>query len=285
MTASPGIPADLAPAFHGCARVTRARSSSYWLATAVLPRTHRPFVHALYAFARRADDLVDHPGTDPAGALDAYRSEFRRAVAGGSTQESVLDAVAYTIDVWDLPLGAFDRFFRSMEMDLTVVSYESWDDLLGYMDGSAAAIGELMLPILEPEDRGRAFGPARDLGLAFQLTNFLRDIDEDLDRGRQYVPQADLRRFGVDLTARRATPEFAELMEFEIERCRRLYESADDGITLLPARSARCVRLASELYQRILTRIEDAGGDVFTNRARVPGLEKARVVVKTLARH
>ena len=97
-----------------------------------------------------------------------------------------------------------------MTMDLTVERYATWDDLLDYMDGSAAVIGEMMLPILEPSDLAAATGPARDLGNAFQLTNFLRDIDEDLDRGRQYVPQEDIARFGADLTQRRVTPEFVD---------------------------------------------------------------------------
>ena len=103
------------------------------------------------------------------------------------------------------------------------------------MDGSAAVIGEMMLPILEPPDLAAATPPARALGEAFQLTNFLRDIDEDLDRGRQYVPQEDLRRFGVDLTERRCTPEFVELMRFEIDRCRALYRSPRRGSPMLPA--------------------------------------------------
>ena len=114
------------------------------------------------------------------------------------------------------------------------------------MDGSAAVIGEMMLPILEPTDLDRALAARARLGNAFQLTNFLRDIDEDLDRGRQYVPQEDLRRFGVDLCQRRASPELSALMRFEIERCRALYRSADVGIAMLPAaRPAACAPPAS----------------------------------------
>ncbi|NBX13512.1 MAG: carotenoid biosynthesis protein, partial [Acidimicrobiia bacterium] len=105
---------------------------------------------------------------------------------------------------------------------------------------------------------------------AFQLTNFLRDVNEDLDRGRVYIPQVDVRRFGVDLAARRCTPEFVALMKFEIERCRELYASADKGIAMLPARSARCIRAARTLYSRILERIEAQQYDVFAKRASVP---------------
>ncbi len=123
---------------------------------------------------------------------------------------------------------------------------------------------------------------ARDLGLAFQLTNFLRDVDEDLDRGRQYLPQEDLRRFGVDLRRRQASVELAALLRFEIERCHVLYRSADVGIAMLPERSARCVRAARLLYSRILERIERRDFDVFSGRARVPTWQKATVVARAV---
>src|SRR3954449_13161713 len=115
------------------------------------------------------------------------------------------------------------------------------------MDGSAAGIGEMMLPVLRPLSADGP-APARPLGLAFQLTNFLRDVGEDLDRGRVYVPQEDLRRFGADPHVRRVTPEWRELMRFEIDRNRALYRQADRGIPLLPPSSARCVSAACTLY-------------------------------------
>jgi phytoene synthase len=166
-----------------------------------------------------------------------------------------------------------------MRMDLTVSCYETWDDLLVYMDGSAAVIGEMMLPILEPTS-DLAKRRARDLGIAFQLTNFLRDVAEDLDRGRVYLPRADLTRFGADPAARTVDDAWRALMQFEFDRNRRLYESADLGIAYLPPASARCVRAARVLYARILDRIEDADYDVFTRRARVPNREKATVVAR-----
>jgi 15-cis-phytoene synthase len=126
-----------------------------------------------------------------------------------------------------------------------------------------------MLPVLEPTDVTAAFEPARDLGLAFQLTNFLRDVGEDLDRGRVYLPQEDLDRFGADPWSRQVTPAWRQLMEFEIARARSLYASADRGIEWLPPRSAACVRAARVLYSRILLEIERNGYDVFATRARV----------------
>ncbi len=141
----------------------------------------------------------------------------------------------------------------------------------------------MMLPILEPRDPAAAAPHARDLGDAFQLTNFLRDVGEDLDRGRVYLPQEDLRRYGADPALRRATPEWCELMRFEIARCRRLYVSADIGIGLLPDRSATCVRTARLLYSQILEVIEAQDYDVFTKRARVPTWQKAAMVGKLLS--
>ena len=167
-----------------------------------------------------------------------------------------------------------------MAMDLTVDRYDTWDDLLGYMDGSAAVIGEMMLPILEPLSPD-AFAHARDLGFAFQLTNFLRDVAEDLDRGPGVHapggPRALRRR---SRTGASSTTRGATLMRFEIERCRELYRSADIGIALLPPSSAPCVRAARVLYSGILDRIEAAGYDVFAVRARVPTWRKLATVAR-----
>jgi phytoene synthase len=168
-----------------------------------------------------------------------------------------------------------------MTMDLTVASYETFDDLLGYMDGSAAVIGEMMLPILEPSSPAAA-PHARDLGIAFQLTNFLRDVSEDLDRGRVYLPQEDVRRFGANPAERRVSGSWRELMRYEIARTREYYASADLGMPYLPSASARCIRAARRLYSAILDRIEAADYDVFTRRARVPSWRKALVVSQSI---
>jgi phytoene synthase len=199
----------------------------------------------------------------------------------GGSDDPVMAAVADTVLTVGIDQECFDRFFGAMAMDLTTTSYETWEDLCGYMEGSAAVIGEMMLPVLEPMSPA-AREPARALGFAFQLTNFLRDIDEDLDRGRVYLPQADLRRFGVDLSQRAVTPEWRAFMAFQLDRNRELYRVADTGIPLLPARSARCVGAARVLYSRILELIEDADYDVFTSRLRVPTWRKAATAGRIL---
>ena len=190
-------------------------------------------------------------------------------------------AVVHTVITCDIDPECFERFFDAMTMDLTTTSYQTWEDLLAYMEGSAAVIGEMMLPVLEPFSPA-AKAPARSLGLAFQLTNFIRDIDEDLDRGRVYLPQDDLQLFDVDLGQRHVTPEWRALLAYEIERNRALYSFADTGIAMLPPRSARCVGTARVLYAQILDQIERNGYDVFSQRARVPTPRKAATAARIM---
>ncbi len=277
------LPAEarLAEGYRRCRRLTWDYGTTYFWGAALLPRERRHHVYAVYALCRLADDIVDDPRTIEAGdvvetrrRLEAFADTFRAALVERDSDDPVIAAVVHTVVSCGIELECFDRFFAAMAMDLTRSSYETWDDLCGYMEGSAAVIGEMMLPVLQPSSP-LAVEPARALGLAFQLTNFLRDIDEDLDRGRAYVPQEDLRRFGVDLPARRVTPEFRRFLAFEIERNRTLYAFADTGIALLPPRSARCVGAARVLYAQILDRIEAADYDVFSSRARVPTWRKA----------
>jgi len=281
----PKGPVTLAESYALCKQFNKRHGTTYYWSTKVLPPDKRPHVHALYGFCRYADDIVDDLGPVPVAereaALASFGERFFRDLGAGLSDDPVLMAVVDTVRKFPIDPECFKRFLRSMTMDLTVAAYETWHDLLGYMDGSAAVIGEMMLPILEPLDTA-AFGHARDLGNAFQLTNFLRDVNEDLDRGRVYIPQQDVRRFGVDLSARSCTPEFVALMKFEIARCRELYESADKGIAMLPPRSARCIRAARVLYSRILERIEAQEYDVFAQRASVPTVQKALMVGRLL---
>ncbi len=273
--------------YERCRRLNQRYGTTYYWSTYALPRVKRHHVHALYGFCRHADDIVDETGPAPvdvrAKALDDFGRRFFDDLDAGRSDDEVLKAVVHTVHAFGIDPDCFRRFLRSMTMDLTVSTYATWDDLLVYMDGSAAVIGEMMLPILEPLSPD-ALGPARDLGNAFQLTNFLRDVAEDLDRGRVYLPQADLARFGADPARREASPEWVALMDFEIARCRDLYRSSDAGLALLPPTSARCVGAARVLYARILDRIEAQGGDVFSERARVPTWQKAVTVVGALRR-
>lgn len=273
--------------YERCRQLNKRYGTTYYWSTYLLPKVKRHHVHALYGFCRHADDIVDDLGDtvpipERERALTAFGGRFFADLAAGHSDDPVLKAVVHTVKAFDIDPECFRRFLRSMAMDLTVTTYETWDDLLGYMDGSAAVIGEMMLPILEPYDYDDALPHARDLGNAFQLTNFLRDVNEDLDLGRVYVPQEDIRKFGAEsaIAERRVTPELVELLRFETARARDLYASADLGVSMLPPASARCIAGARDLYSRILERIEAADYDVFAARAQVPTWQKLAVAAR-----
>lgn len=284
---------ELTLAYDRCRRVHQRHGRSYYLATRLLPAWKRRHVHALYGFTRYADDIVDSTGALPAGErarrLRSWSDRFRAGLRGERVKDPLLPAVLHTIAVFGLRHGDFEVFLHSMAMDLAVTSYAGYDDLLSYMEGSAAAIGTMMLPILQPDDPAAAREPARQLGLAFQLTNFIRDVAEDLARGRVYLPEADLARFGVtgaDLAAAaragKAPRAVRELVEFEVGRAWTHYSLAAPGIPMLPSGSQTCVRAAYHLYSGILREIEAAGYDVFAGRAAVPRWQRLGVAARCL---
>jgi phytoene synthase len=176
-----------------------------------------------------------------------------------------------------------------MAMDLTVTGYATYADLLRYMEGSAAVIGTMMLPILEATDPAAAREPARQLGLAFQLTNFIRDVAEDLGRGRIYLPAEDLAAFGVspaDLAtaaaARRSTDPVRELVAFEIRRARAHYAAATPGIALLAPSSRACIRAAYRIYGGILDEVEARDYEVFDGRVVVPNRRRLALALRSV---
>jgi phytoene synthase len=285
---------ELDRAYERCRALHARHGHTYYRATRLLPAWKRRHVHALYGFARTADEIVDAvDGAAPAvraERLAAWGRAFEAGLAGRTVDDPVLVAVLHTIAVFDLDPTDFTLFLRSMAMDLTVSSYETYDDLLGYMEGSAAVIGAMMLPVLGTVDRARAIGPARELGRAFQLTNFIRDVAEDLRRGRVYLPQSDLRAFGVTsegldaaVAAGSATGEIKDLIRYEVSRARAHYRAAAPGIDLLVPGSRACMRTAYRLYQGILDEIQRADGDVIRRRARVPAARRAAIVAACLA--
>ena len=281
---------SLAASYDRCRQLHRQHGRTYYLATRLLPGWKRRHVHALYGFTRYADEIVDRaPGDGRAARLADWSSRFLAGLDGEPVDDPLLPAVLHTIRVFDLDLVDFRKFLASMAMDLEVTSYPSYADLLGYMDGSAAVIGTMMLPILESADPAAAREPARQLGLAFQLTNFIRDVSEDLDLGRVYLPAEDLARFGVtpaDLKAAQAAgtaPEpVRELVAFEVQRARRHYERAAPGVPMLAPASQACIRAAYRLYGGILDEVEKLDYDVFSRRARVPRRRRLAVALASV---
>ncbi|MDI6102813.1 phytoene/squalene synthase family protein [Actinoplanes sp. NEAU-A12] len=280
---------DLAAAYERCRELHREHGRTYYLATRLLPAWKRRHVHALYGFTRYADEIVDRtesrPSAERAVVLTEWSERFLAGLRGEPVDDPLLPAVLHTIAVFGLDLDDFEKFLRSMAMDLTVTAYPRYDDLLDYMDGSAAVIGTMMLPILGSSDPAAAREPARQLGIAFQLTNFVRDVAEDLDRGRIYLPGEHLAEFGVTrriLQQRVATPAIKELIKAEVARARDHYALAAPGIPLLEPASQACMRTAFQLYGGILDEIEAADYDVFARRATVPNRRRAAVAVRSL---
>jgi 15-cis-phytoene synthase len=273
---------NLASAYERCRELHKRHGRTYYLATRLLPAWKRRHVHALYGFTRYADEIVDQtealPPAERARKLAAWSAEFVAGLGGAPTDDPLLPAVLHTIRVFDIDLDDFRSFLDSMAMDLTVTEYATYADLLAYMEGSAAVIGTMMLPILEAaDDRAAAREPARQLGLAFQLTNFIRDVGEDLERGRVYLPQEDLDAFGVtraDLeqaaAAGTSSPAIRELIAYEVQRARVHYVAAAPGVPLLAPASQTCIRAAYRIYGAILDEIEAQDYDVFRRRATVP---------------
>jgi phytoene synthase len=284
---------ELAAAYDRCRALHRRHGRTYYLATRMLPEWKRRHVHALYGFARYADEIVDRtdplPMTDRAAALRAWSDRFLGGLRGEPVEDPLLPAVLHTIAVFDLDRDDFAAFLESMAMDLTVTGYRDYAELLAYMAGSAAAIGSMMLPVLGSSDLAAAREPARQLGLAFQLTNFIRDVAEDLDRGRLYLPREDLDRFGVtqqDLVSAavrgRATGPIKELMAYEVERARVHYAAAAPGVPLLAPASQACIRTAYHLYGGILDEVVRADYDVFRRRATVSNRRRLAVAARCL---
>jgi len=284
----------LASAYEQCRRIHAAHGRTYYLATRLLPRDRRPDVWALYAFARVADELVDAPLTPDAAALLAWREQSMTAMRSASSpdpqEQPVLAATWHTMRTFGLDPDLLQEFLDSMVMDLTISRYATWEDLRGYMRGSAAVIGELMAPLLGASGKD-AMTRAAALGEAFQLTNFIRDIGEDLARGRIYLPQEDLARFGVseDLLAQAVrtgvpSPQVRALVAFEVRRAIGLYDTAQPGLRMVNGRSQPCLDAAFTLYRRILHRVIAHDFNVFERRLVVPGWQRLATAGHVAAR-
>jgi phytoene synthase len=275
---------DLRASYEECKRLNALHGKTYYLATLLLPKAKRPFVHALYGFARYADEIVDDLASElsieeKSEALSNWGNGVLADLKKGTSEDHVGRALIDTVKRFDIPHEHFEAFLHSMTMDLTVQEYETYEDLLEYVYGSAAVIGLEMVPILGPLHND-AFEAAKKLGIAFQLANFIRDVDEDLDRGRVYLPIKELAQFGVTremLEERVLTPEIIEALKFQIARVRQLQAEAAPGIAMLEATSRPCIEAASTLYCGIVDEVEKIGYDIFNQRAKTSTARRIRV--------
>jgi phytoene synthase len=278
---------ELRAAYEACRLLHADFGRSYYLATLLLPPAKRPYVNSLYGFARYADEIVDNgdPATKSA-TLTAWCAGVLADIRNGASTDPICGALLHTIKVWDIPATYFEAFLTSMLMDLTVTEYPTFADLRTYMYGSAAVIGLQMTPILGARDP-RAAEYAAALGEAFQLTNFIRDIAEDTERGRIYLPLEDLDAFGVtreQLARGQLTPGIRELIRYEIHRTRLIYAHAREGIELLAPAGRECIGTAYALYSGILDEVERADYEVFAKRASVPLSRRLRIALPAYRR-
>lgn len=293
----------LRSAYAHCRELNARHGRTYFLATRLLAPGQRPFVHALYGFARYCDDIVDdlddpRPIEEKAADLALLGTRLRAELAdpgsapGSGRDHPVVVAVADTARRHDLDPGLFEAFLTSMRADTEVRDYPTYADLDRYMYGSAAVIGLQALPVLGTcVPRAEAEPAAAALGVAFQLTNFLRDVGEDLDRDRVYLPADELAAFGVDrerLVARRRDgrpdPRVRAALAHLVARTRAVYRRAAPGLDQLASRSRPCVRAAFRLYGGILEEIVAADYDVLTRRAVVPSSRRLAVALPELGR-
>jgi len=266
--------ADLAAAYDACRRIQRRHDPTYYYATRRLPRDVRPAVHALYGYVRGADEMVDGPSRspDPAvrrAALDGWQAALEDGLATGTSPQPVVAALVDAGRRHDLPLGELRTYMGSMRVDCDRVRIENRAELDRYMQGSAASVGRIMAPLLgAPTELHEEF--AR-LGVAFQLTNFIRDVKEDWELDRVYLPRDERSRFGVEdhaIASGHATPEFRQLLALEVERARALFHGTAPAVDGVSASVRPGIRLARTVYLRVLDRVEALDFDVLRRRVR-----------------
>jgi len=278
-----------------CKRLNSKHGKTYYLATLLLPPEKRPFVHALYGFARYADEIVDDLDSKLSTKektiwLKKWSNQILKDLKAGKSSDEIGMALIDTVKRFQIPIAHFEAFLKSMAMDLTITSYQKYEDLMEYVYGSAAVIGLQMVPILGLEEKYRsdkkfrkiADEAAQKLGIAFQLANFIRDVSEDLDRGRVYLPMAEWKKFGVtrkDLENRVVTPQIKAALKFQIARVRKLQSEAEDGIKYLAKKSQPCINAASELYCGIVDEVEKIDYQIFSKRAKTSNWRRLKVAL------
>ena len=272
-----------------CRKIHKRFGTTYYYSTLRFPKQIQWRVHAIYAFVRVPDEWVDNPEhlniNERVGLLQDWRKQLARGLGGKRPEHFAMRAFCDAVIECGIPVEEATLFLDAMEMDLTKTRSETYEDLRNYMRGSASAIGVMMCYAMNAKTDYDTIARAKALGEAMQLTNFLRDINEDMERGRIYLPLEDMRRFGVseaDLRANNVTEPFREMIRFEIARARELYLLSDLGISKLPPKMRKAVLLSRLLYSQILSRIEAQEYDVFRRRARTNSLHKLGCAVRVL---
>jgi phytoene synthase len=273
--------------YERCHDIVRTHSRSFAMSSRFLPYAKRRAVWAAYAFCRTADNIVDRttPAAERLAAIDAWEQQLIAAYDGRAT-DPVYVAFADAVSRFGIPMQAALDLLRGARMDITVNRYATFEALSDYCYLVASTVGVMMMPVLGCVSADAA-EYAITLGRAMQLTNILRDVGEDAEMGRIYLPAEDLAHFKYtedDLFAHTIDARFVALMRFEIARARALYRDAEAGIAMLQPESRYAVRLALHLYRSILSAIEANGFNVFTMRAVVPAHAKVSTALSLILR-
>lgn len=274
---------SLQAAYNHCRQIQKHFGTSYYFATRFFEPSIRNGVHALYAFVRYPDQWVDDSShlakAEVRQLLNRYVADLLRALDGETVDSPVLTAFADTVVKYQIPIEYICEFLDAMNMDLERSRYHTFEELKSYARGSASVVGLMMLCLFgvcrEPLTRY-----AELMGLAMQLTNFLRDVKEDFLRGRIYLPQEELQEHSLtesDIAQGVVDQRWRTFMQFQIERARKAYREAECGIPLLPKHAQYPVLLGSRLYAAILTEIEQADYDVYSARVRTSGWTKLSI--------
>lgn len=292
----------LRASYSRCRRLNAVHGRTYFLATQLLPPESRPAIHALYGLARYADEIVDdltdtRPWQQRLSELDTLTAQLLEGLTRGRSDHPVLAAPVHTAVRYQIDPQHFADFMTSMRMDRPVgqggvSGYRTFDELARYVYGSAAVIGLEVLPVLGTVvPRAQAEPHAAALGIAFQITNFLRDVGEDLDRGRVYLPADELAAFGVNRAlldwcrgTGRSDRRVRRALAHLVARTRAIYRRAAPGIPMLAPVSRACIATAFTLYGGILDEIEAAGYDVLSRRVAVPTRRRLAVALPGLGR-
>lgn len=263
----------LEESYAHCRRVARRRAKNFYYAFRLLDRRRHDGLCALYAFMRRCDDASDEPGetAERRRAIQQWRRGLAAALEGDYGEEAEWPALHDTVRRFDIPQAYFFAMLEGVASDLEPRRMRTFEELYGYCYQVASVVGLSVVHVLGFQGE-EALGLAEKCGVAFQLTNILRDLKEDWERGRIYVPHEDLERFGVKPWER--TAGFLELLRFEAGRARKYYEESRPLLGMVEASGRRSLWALIEIYRRLLERVERAGYGVLEGRVRVPVWEK-----------
>ena len=280
---------SLEESYRLCRAIARRTAKNFYYSFLVMPQEKRRSMCAIYAFMRRSDDIADS-AANPAVALEGlrkWRAQVEAALNGGSSDEPILPALADTVKRYRIEPRYFRELLDGTEMDQAVTRYETFDDLYKYCYHVASVVGLIVLPVFGTTDES-AKVPAEACGIAFQLTNILRDVKEDAQMGRVYLPREDLRKFGVeesDLMNGTATPQFLELMKFEAGRAHEFYGKAQPLLAMIDPDSRGTLAVMIGIYGGILDKIENRGFAVFDGKIRLSAAEKCWIVIRNWVKY